>query len=188
VSGRVLQVETVAPEEEAALVARARGGDREAQDTLLRRYLADVYGLTKRLLRESDLAADAAQDAMVNAIRGLSRFRGDASFRTWLLRIAVNTARSAARKRNRRREVDLESMSELPDHGPEPDRSAATRLEADRAAKMLERLPPKQRLAVTLRIHNGLSYAEVAQVMKSTEGAARVNYHLGIKRLRELLG
>jgi RNA polymerase sigma-70 factor (ECF subfamily) len=53
---------------------------------------------------------------------------------------------------------------------------------------MLVRLPPKQRLAVTLRIHNGLSYAEVAQVMKSTEGAARVNYHLGIKRLRELLG
>jgi RNA polymerase sigma-70 factor (ECF subfamily) len=52
---------------------------------------------------------------------------------------------------------------------------------------MVDRLPPKQRLAVTLRIHQGLSYAEAAQVMKCSEGAARVNYHLGIKRLRELL-
>jgi RNA polymerase sigma-70 factor (ECF subfamily) len=188
VSGRILQVETAAPEQEAALVARARGGDREAQNTLLRSYLPDVYGLTSRLLREPDLAADAAQDAMVNAMRGLAQFRGDASFRTWLLRIAVNTARSAARKRSRRREVDLEVVRELADDRPEPDRATVTRMEADRASKMLERLPPKQHLAVTLRIHSGLSYAEVAQVMKSTEGAARVNYHLGIKRLRELLG
>ncbi len=186
-SGRALKLANSAPDDEAALVERARGGDREAQDALLRRYLSDVYGLATRLLRDPDLASDAAQDAMVSAIRGLKRFRGDSSFKTWLLRITANAARTVARRRGRRREVDLEVVATVADSRPDPERSATTRIEAGRAGEMIERLPTKQRLAVTLRVHHGLSYAEAAQVMKCTEGAARVNYHLGIKRLRELL-
>lgn len=178
---------TAAPDDEAALLTRARQGDREALDALLRRHLPDVYGLTRRLVRDPDLAADAAQEAMINAVRALASFRGDASFRSWLLRIAVNAARTVGRKRSRRREVDLELVRELPAGTKDPDGVTITRIEAERAVRMLERLPPKQRLAVTLRIQSGLSYAEVAEVMGGTEGAARVNYHLGIRKLRELL-
>lgn len=178
---------TDAAGDEAALVAAAREGDREAQDRLLRRYLPDIHALTSRLLGDCDAAADAAQDAMVNAVAGLARFRGESSFRTWILRIAANAARSAGRRKTRRREVDLAVVQDAPAGTPDPQQAAATRIEAERAARMLERLPPKQKLAVTLRIHHGLSYAEVGQVMDCTEGAARVNYHLGIRRLRELL-
>lgn len=186
-TGKVLPLRTEAPEDEAALVARARAGDRDAQDALLRRYLPDVFALTKRLLRDPDAASDATQDAMVNALQGLARFRGEASFRTWMLRIAVNAAHSTGRLRGRQREVDLNIIAETPAGGPDPHRAATSRIEAERALRMLERLPPKQRLAVTLRIHHGLSYAEAGQVMKCSEGAARVNYHLGMKKLRELL-
>ncbi len=59
--------------------------------------------------------------------------------------------------------------------------------EAERAREALEQLPEKQRLAVTLRVFQGLSHREVAVATDSTEGSARVNYHLGIKRLRELM-
>lgn len=187
VNGKVLPLRTEAPEGEAALVARARDGDRDAQDALLRRYLPDVFALTKRLLRDPDAASDATQDAMVNALQGLGRFRGDASFRTWILRIAVNAAHSTGRRRGRHREVDLDIVKERAASGPDPQRAATNRIEAERAQRMLERLPPKQRLAITLRIHHGLSYAEAGQVMKCSEGAARVNYHLGMKKLRELL-
>lgn len=182
-----MELRTDAPEDEAALLARARDGDPAAQDALLRRYLPDVHALASRLLRDPDAAADAAQDAMINALRGMRRFRGESSFRTWLLRITVNAARSAGRRTGRRREVGLELVSDTPSPRTDPATVATTRIEADAAAKMVDRLPPKQKLAVTLRIHHGLSYAEAAQVMKCTEGAARVNYHLGIKRLRELL-
>jgi RNA polymerase sigma-70 factor (ECF subfamily) len=174
-------------EDEGSLIARARTGDREAQELLVARYVRDVYGATVRILGDPDLAQDAAQDAFVNALRGLARFRGESSFRTWLLRIAFNSARSVARRRGRRREVALTLVENAAGTEPDAATGAVTRDESARAARLLERLPPKQRMAVTLRINQDLSYAEIGRILDCTEGAARVNYHLGIKRLRELL-
>jgi RNA polymerase sigma-70 factor (ECF subfamily) len=92
-------------EPELVLLERARGGEREAQETLVRRYLDDVYRLTYRLLGSRDRAQDATQDTFVNALQALPRFRGESSFRTWLLRIAANAARSQGRRWTRSRET-----------------------------------------------------------------------------------
>jgi len=173
--------------DDAALVERARAGDRPALDVLLTRHLDAVYDLAFRLLGDRDLAQDAAQDAFVNAVRGLQRFRGEASFRTWLLRIAANAARSHARRRGRRREVGISALWDRPGDAPDPAERAAMRSEAERVERAIAALPEKQRLAVTLRLYQGLDYAAVATIIGSTEGAARVNYHHGIKRLREML-
>lgn len=173
--------------EESLLLERARAGDAAAREQLVRRYLDDVYRLTSRILGDRELAQDATQDAFVNALGALDRFRGDASFRTWLLRIALNAARSVGRRQVRRREVTLV----LAEHEPALGQDAATRVEqsteAARVERVLATLPTKQRLAVTLRIQQGLSYAEIGAALDCSEGAARVNYHLGVKRLRELL-
>ncbi|MFW5951397.1 MAG: RNA polymerase sigma factor [Gemmatimonadota bacterium] len=173
-------------EDDAALVERARDGDRAALDTLVSRHHASVYATTYRVLGDPDAAADAAQDAFVKAMGALHGFRGDASFKTWLLRIAANTATSSGRRRTRRREVVLGSAEWV--EGPaNPERDVVARTEAERVESALARLPEKQRLAVSLRLHEDLSHREVAEVLGSTEGAVRVNYHLGIKRLREWL-
>lgn len=184
---RRADVEPVRAEDESVLVARARAGEPAAVEQLVRSYLADVYAVTLRMLGDADLAQDAAQDAMVNAVNALDRFRGDASFRTWLLRIAVNAARTIGRRRSRRREVSLEVVAEHPAAGADVHERTATQQEAARALTMLEQLPEKQRMTVSLRIQQGLSYAEIGRALDCTEGAARVNYHLGIKRLRELM-
>lgn len=184
---RVTEANRVAADDEAALIGRARDGDRDAQDLLARRYLNDVYGLTLRMLRDPDLAADATQDTMVNALNGLRRFRGDASFRTWLLRIAANAAKSVARRRGRRREVTLDVVETMAADEPDTATIVSMRAEAERIARLVDHLPPKQRMAVTLRIQQGLSYAEIGVILRCTEVAARVNYHLGIKRLKESL-
>lgn len=63
--------------------------------------------------------------------------------------------------------------------------AATIRDEASRVTALLQRLPTKQRMAVSLRVNQGLSYQEIGAVLECSEGAARVNYHLGIKRLRE---
>ena len=172
--------------DEASLVARARAGDERAADVLVRRYLGDVYAVTARVLSDRDLAEDAAQEAFINALRGLKRFRGDASFRTWLLRIALNAARTVARRHFHRREVPLEVAVDAACDERDAASVVAINDEAARIAKMLEKLPEKQRMAVTLRVNQGLSYQEIGTVLDCTEGAARVNYHLGVKRLREL--
>lgn len=169
------------------LVEEARAGDVGARDRLVARYVDDVYALAYRVLGERDLAQDAAQDAMVNALGALGRFRGDASFRTWILRIALNSARSMLRRRFRRREVAIVAAEDVAAAAEDPSNRVVVLSEAERVRAALQRLPEKQRLSVSLRIEQGLGYAEIAQLIDSTEGAVRVNYHLGVKRLREML-
>ncbi len=182
-----LRVEDAEASDEAALLEQARSGDGAALDRLIGRYLTDVYDVAYRILGDSDVAQDAAQDAFVNALNGLGKFRGEASFRTWLLRIAVNAARSVARRKVRRREIVIAPDDELVQQGPDPSAQVAFRSEAERMSGALAALPEKQRMAVTLRVYQGLSYHEIADLLGSSEGAARVNYHLGVKRLREIL-
>lgn len=172
--------------DDAALVARARAGERQALTILVSRHLDDVYDAALRVLGDGELARDAAQDAFVNALRALHRFRGEASFRTWLLRIAVNAARTLARRRGRRREVVLDAAVDVACDA-DPAAGIVLPSEADRVAQALASLPEKQRLAVTLRVYQGLAYDEIGAIADCSAGAARVNYHLGIKRLRELL-
>jgi RNA polymerase sigma-70 factor (ECF subfamily) len=174
-------------QEDRGVVERARAGDVEARDELVRRYLPDVYRATVRVLGDPDLAQDATQDTFINALGGLSRFRGDASFRTWLLRIAINAARTVGRRSGRRREVTLTLAEHEASRGADPARLAEASSDADRLEHALQGLPPKQRVVVALRVQQGLSYSEIAAALKCSEGAARVNYHLGVKRLREQL-
>lgn len=172
--------------DDAQLVAEARAGDVDARDRLVSRHVDAVFALCMRVLGDRDLAQDAAQDAFVNMLGALGRFRGEASFRTWLLRIALNSARSVTRRGVRRREVAILAAESVVDDD-DPAARATVSVESERVRAGLARLPEKQRLSVSLRIDQGLSYAEIADVIGSTEGAARVNYHLGIKRLREML-
>jgi RNA polymerase sigma-70 factor (ECF subfamily) len=169
------------------LIARARGGDREATELLVRRHLPAVYNLTARILSDRDLAEDAAQDALVNALGALHRFRGESSFRTWILRIALNAARTIGRRKGRRREVEIDQASHLALEVDDSIDRLTHSAEARKIEELLPRLPEKQRLSVILRLQQGLSYAEVGEALDCSEGAARVNYHLGIKKLREWL-
>lgn len=173
--------------DDEGLVARARTGEEAALDSLVSRHHRAVYEVAYRVLGDPDAAADATQDTFLRALAALDTFRGEAAFRTWLLRIAANVARSAGRRTTRRREVALDAAPEPGGGGGSPEHQAVVRTEAERVEKALEALPEKQRLAVTLRIHHDLSHREIGEAIGSSEGAARVNYHLGIKRLKELL-
>lgn len=182
-----MDVQPAREPDDQQLITRARAGDEHATDALVRRYLADVYAVTLRVLNDVELAQDAAQETFLNALRGLPSFRGESSFRTWLLRIAVNSARTVARRHFQRREVSLEVVQDVVAIEIDTAQAVTTRMEAERVRSVVEQLPEKQRLAVSLRINQGLSYQEIGKILGCTEGAARVNYHLGMKRLRELV-
>ncbi len=170
------------------LVEKARAGDPRAMDELVRRHHASAFRVALSILRDEDGAADVAQDAFLKAFRGLKGFRGEASFRTWLLTIAGNEARGVLRKLGRRRETGLESAGPLAAPQQGPDENLQQTQETDRVKELLKGLPEKQRQALTLRIFEGLSFREIGGLIGSSEGAARVNYHHGIRKLREMLG
>jgi RNA polymerase sigma-70 factor (ECF subfamily) len=91
------------------------------------------------------------------------------------------------RQRERRRERPLDEAPDLPDSRSDASGEVTHAEEAERVTELLSRLPEKQRLAVQLRTQEGLSFREVGEIIGSTEGAARVNYHHGIRRLREMM-
>ena len=173
--------------DDAQLVERSREGDDGAFGTLVSRHHEAVFRLARRMLGEDDPAADATQDAFLKAYRSLEGFRGDAAFRTWVMTIAANEARVILRRRGRRRETGLENAGPVIDEGPDVAERVVARSEVERARACVDLLPEKQRLAVTLRLEEGLSFREVGELIGSSEGAARVNYHHGVKRLREML-
>ena len=92
------------------------------------------------------------------------------------------------RKVKQRREDTLEDVDTLPATGNDPSSEVIFRSEVERVRTVLAELPEKQKLSVSLRILEGLSFREIGEIIDSTEGSARVNYHHGIRRLRELLG
>lgn len=181
------QTERAGAASDEELVRGARQGDEAAMDGLVRRHHAAAYRVALSILSDPDLAMDATQDAFLRAFRGLSGFRGDAAFRTWLLTIAANTARGTIRRVVRRKETNLEDVPPPVSGGLDPEQGAAVAEEAERARRMLDTLPEKQRLSIRLRIDEGLSFREIGEIIGSSEGAARVNYFHGIRKLRELM-
>ena len=97
--------------DDAELVALAREGDRSAFADLLERHGREVYRLAFRLTHDHELASDVAQETWIRVWRGLSSFRGDAAFSTWLYRIAVNTASTARRRHARHQQTALTEVN-----------------------------------------------------------------------------
>ncbi|MSR22954.1 MAG: sigma-70 family RNA polymerase sigma factor [Gemmatimonadetes bacterium] len=177
---------------DAELVELAVQGDARALEQLVIRHQGVVYRFVLGFLKDEDLAADVTQDTFLKVLDRLEGFRGESAFRTWLLAIARNEALGLIRSRGRRREESIDEAGGFEDGPFEDGREApdARVLEADDVARIrvaLDRLPEKQRLSVSLRLFDGLSFREVGEVIGSLEGAARVNYHYGIGRLREWL-
>jgi len=170
------------------LVQRVQKGDERAMNVLVDRHHGVVFRSCAAILSDEDLAADASQNSFLKAFKAIDRFRGEAAFRTWLLAIAGNEARGLLRKVKQRREDTLADVDTLPAEGNDPSAEVVLRSEVARVRAVLADLPEKQKLSVSLRVFEGLSFREIGEIIDSTEGSARVNYHHGIRWLRELLG
>ncbi len=177
---------TIAVDEDADLVDRFRAGDRAAFDTLVRKYQRSIYYLTLRYVKDPDDAKDMAQRAFVRAFEALGGFRGGSSFRTWLYRIAVNLSLNHLRDHARHQ------PGGVPEDALTSDAIGANRVTSaeDRARLRgaIDLLPPKQRLVLELRVFEELPFRDVAAIADCTENAAKVNFHLAVKRLREAMG
>ena len=167
------------------LVERTVAGDLRAYDLLVIKYQRRIERLIGRMVRDTDLVQDIAQETFLRAFRALHQFRGDAQFYTWLYRIAVNTAKKflmdlkrdpliyegAMRSDDDENETSRVGQELTNDETPETVLAAREIATAVNAA--MEALPDDLRQAVTLREIEGLSYEEIATVMACPIGTVR---------------
>lgn len=179
---------------EAELVERLRAGDEEAFATVVRAHHAALCRLARTFVGSSAIAEEVVQDTWLAVVRGVDRFEGRSSLRTWLFHILVNRARTTA-TRERRADSSIDPDADRFDgtgvwsSPPVPwSEQVEDRLVAEQAAALardlLETLPDTQRQVVVLRDVEGLPAAAVADLLGLSEGNQRVLLHRGRTRLR----
>ena len=183
---------------DATLVEKMRGGDEAAFCEIVRRYQDRMLRLAESTVGSRAVAQEVTQDTWLAVLRGVDRFEGRSTFKTWLFNILMNRARSAAHKETRAGRPDDTIGDERFDNNgawanpPEPwsdrvdDRLIANDL-AVRVRGLLARLPEQQRAVLTLRDVEGLSSEDVAKMLGLSDGNQRVLLHRGRARLRALL-
>lgn len=176
-----------------ASLERARAGDNGAFEALVLRYQARIVNYASAMVHDAGAAEDVAQETFVRAWRGLGRFRGESTFKTWLYRIATNVARTDLDRRGRRARIANRSLDDeaeplqagdVPSPAPDAETSLVRREAIDRA---LSELPDELRQALVLRDVEGLDYKEIAGVTGAPIGTVESRIFRARRRLRTLL-
>ena len=165
-------------------------GDRGAFSALVREHQRSVFFVTLRMCRgDEQLARDVVQKTFLQAWAHRESFRGDASFKTWVLRIATNLCSNELRRAWRKRELgagpdDTQSLGWVEARAFD---SLATSQARALLREAVDALPARQRAVALLRIYDDLSFKEVADACEITPNNAKVNFHHAVRNIRRFL-
>jgi RNA polymerase sigma-70 factor (ECF subfamily) len=186
--------ETAQDLKDEEIVALCQKGEGEYFEILVRRYMEKAFRIALDFTHNTEEAKDLSQDAFMRAFSRIKQFDGRSSFYTWFYRLVVNLCLDHTRRKGRvvwerlERENDgaVEAL-EITDESALPEDEAIANEAKRRADQALESMPNKQRTAFVLRNHQGLPIADIAKVMKTTEGTVRVYLHRAVAALRQSL-
>src|SRR2546430_7342302 len=173
--------------EEASIVAELKAGSEEAYEWLIAHYHQPVYSLVYRILNDPSDAADTTQEVFLKIFRGIKRFHGEASLKTWIYRIALHEASNQRRWwfRHKRRETTMEAplgdeegqsfalKETLVDEHDSPFDSAAHEEVRSKVEQELAQVSEPYRTTVVLRDIEGLSYEEIAEILQVSLGTVK---------------
>ncbi len=166
---------------EQELVARAKNGDQDAFEQLVRDNEKRIYNLTLRMVGDPEDALDLSQEAFLNAWKGLASFKGDSAFSTWLYRLASNACLDFLRSKKRRQDTTGSPLSLDDEDAPPPPSDDTSRpdLQLERKERTLalhralDALPPHHRQVLVMRELSGLSYQEISQALDLDLGTVK---------------
>src|SRR5499433_1068763 len=182
--------------DELALVQRAKSGDVEAFEELVRRYDRNVFRIAQHIVQNREDAEDVVQDAFLKAYNNLGQFQGQSKFYTWLVRIAVNEALMKLRRRRPERMVSLDEEvkteddslpREVADWSPNPEQQYNQAELRDILTKTIQGLPASFRTVFVLRDVEGLSTEETAEALELSIPAVKSRLLRARLQLRERL-
>lgn len=170
------------PPEEGMLVERAREGDLESYDALVRRYQERIYATVYHMTANHEDANDLAQEAFIKAFQALRTFKGGSSFYTWVYRIAVNKTINFLKQRKNRNHLSLDDLDLNAEHDPDlvalisektPRREINLSELQEKLNTAMLKLSESHRLVVTLHDVQGLSHEEIAKIIGCNIGTVR---------------
>jgi RNA polymerase sigma-70 factor (ECF subfamily) len=172
--------------DDRTLVAAFLDGRREAFDVIVVRHRRIVYQVCYRFMGNHEDASDLAQDVFVRAFKGLRNFKGDSSLGTWLYRVGVNAC------------LNRVSLKKIETEPIDPTQHVDTRstdplteiVRGEKAAEVraaIQKLPPKQRATLILRVYQELTHEEIAGILGSSVGAVKANFFHALGNLKRLL-
>ena len=165
------------------LIQKFQNGDEKAFDQLVRKNLNNVFGFFMKVTRDEMSAEDLTQDVFMKLYKNLKNFKHDSNFSTYLYRINSNTVSSWI---TRNKWKNLLHLDQAPDKG-EYDTNNEAKWNKEELWNEIYKLPNKQRRIMILRITDSLSYSEISKITGMSEGTAKVNFHHGLKKLKEVL-
>jgi RNA polymerase sigma-70 factor, ECF subfamily len=173
------------------ILTRARQGDEDAFRVLVELHARAAFRLAYRLMRDEHDAEDVVQESFIRAHRRLPAFEARANFGTWLHRIVVNCALDALRSRDGRGEKRRAEVVELPDtlefEGPSPERLARSNEIKQRLEESMRTLTDQERVAFTLRHHEGRSIEDICETLGIQHSAAKHAVFRAVRKLRAAL-
>ena len=177
---------------DASLVQRTLGGDTEAYDELVRRYQRQVYNLAYRMLGNPEDAGDLVQETFLRAYGALGSFRQDASFLTWLYKIASNLCIDHMRSRKSKGALSLdleleEGREPVADRTFSPEDTVMRGAVSDVVQKCVMILPAKYRVVVVMRHLQGMSIEEIAEQLSLPSGTVKTHLFRAREMLRDRL-
>jgi RNA polymerase sigma-70 factor (ECF subfamily) len=167
------------------LLDRFEDGDQGALEEIVSKYQKAIFSFILRMVWDEADAVDLSQKTLVNAFRNIRSFNRRSNLKTWLYRIAINVCRNHFRDDPRRREVNIEGMVFVDQMNPLD--HVISQEERMCLSLALNELPEKQRHTVILKVYQGLTYREIAEITGCSEGTVKANFHFGVKKLREIL-
>ena len=186
--------------EEASIVAELKTGSEEAYNWLIAHYHQPIYSLVYRILTDPTDAADTTQEVFLKVFRGMKRFNGECSLKTWLYRIAIHEASNQRRWwfRHKSKETSMEARTDdegcsfglcdtLADHGESPLELFAHEEIRARVEQELKQIAEPYRTTVVLRDIEGLAYEEIAEVLQIDLGTVKSRLIRGRNALKERL-
>jgi RNA polymerase sigma-70 factor (ECF subfamily) len=170
----------------ADLLSAAQAGDRKAFDDLVRRQARRLYGITRRITGDSDLAEDAVQETFIRVLEGRATLQRKGALDSWLARTAMHVAIDLLRRRgSRRRREEAHAKERQPPSMPEE--TLMRTEEADALGKALDALPAEMRAAVWLHVVEGEGLREVGECLGLPRSTVGRRVQLGLTRLRQAL-
>ena len=172
-------------EADHVLVERSKNGDLSAFSELVLRHQKSLLRLAYRVVGDLELAQDVVQESFMKAFQKISAFEGRSAFKSWVFQITLNTAKNKLRgRRPDMVEIDNASVADGSDfEGEILNEDLRLIIKAE-----VKKLPFKQRTALSLRIFEDMSFAEIADVMKCPYDTAKANYRHALMKLRHSLG
>ncbi len=168
-------------------VAKAKAGDPQAFDRIVRPLLASLLALSCRLA-PAGKGEELLQESLIRAHRGLSQFRGESSFRGWLVSIVFRLAKDP-RKFLGPKPIKAATLDGVPSHlGEDPFLHVSAQETLRKVEQVMERLPLRLRTALHLRAVEGWTYEEIAQSMNTSKGSVRNAVLAARRKLREKFG